>query len=245
MQWQDARSAKDYATADAIRAKLREVGIEAETLVSEMRRRPTATGGLPRPTGTAAPRQPPAEDARGGGRGRIPRAQAEALAMKWQEARWSKDYATADAIRSTLREVGIEAETLVEEIEMMGLTDVTDYNGGGTYQREPPPSEPANEDPLGYKEHRTAQAKALFQPTEAVNRHKDGGTGGLLTLDYNAIPELPENFGFTRVSGFVHANEEALSAYRRIQAEEEEAERRRIAERNAQTLGARRPRPIA
>ena len=45
-----------------------------------------------------------------------------------------------------------------------------------------PPPKPYEADPndtLAYREHRTEEAKALFQPTDAAARHKDGGTGGL------------------------------------------------------------------
>jgi len=239
MQWQDARSAKDYATADAVRSQLRAVGVEAEELVAELRRS-RVPAALPPPS-TATARQPRAPAGTGaearGSREAMPRKQAEALAMEWRSARSARDYTTADGIRSRLRAVGIEAEELADEIEMFGISD-----------RSPEPVDvsepagaaapPAEDDPLGYKEHMTAEAKALFKPTDAAARHKDGGTGGLLTIDYSLIPELPSELGFTVTAGKLHASETALSAYKQMKQEEEEAQRREVAERNSRNVRA-------
>ena len=168
----------------------------------------------------------------------MPRAEAERLALRWKSARSSKDYATADHIRTQLRAVGIEAEDLAYEIEIFGLeselADVSDAAGSSA-----PPPKPYEADPndtLAYREHRTEEAKALFRPTDAAARHKDGGTGGLLTLNYNVVEELPPNFGFTVTAGKTQASADALTAYKEMVRAEEEATRRQIAERNAQGL---------
>lgn len=178
----------------------------------------------------------------------MPRAEAEGLALQWKEAKRGKDYATADGIRSRLRAVGIEAEDLAEEIEIFGLSErmhpgASDGGEGGLDVSDavPEPYEPDANDPLAYRDHRSERTKALFAPTEAAARHKDGGTGGLLTLNYSLIPDLPENFGFTVTAGKAHANEDALTAYKQMKADEEEAMRKQVAERNAQTRMRVRP----
>ena len=121
----------------------------------------------------------------------MPKREAEGLAMRWKAARAAKDYATADRIRSELRAVGIEAEDLVFEMELCGLsgcgeTDQQQYGHGGSDVRgsdtaTPVPYEPDPNDQLAYREHRTDEAKAIFQPTEAAAQHRDGGTGQGLT----------------------------------------------------------------
>jgi len=248
LQWKEARSIKDYATADDIRSTLRAVGIEAEDLAAELgRRRPAANNC--QPSNTTEARAPPARGRDSGGAGEeardaMPRARAEALALEWKEARSQKDYATADGIRATLRAVGIEAEDLYQEIEIFGLSeslaahDIGD--AAGEAAERPTPYEPPADDPLAYRDHMSSEARALFAPTEAAARHKDGGTGGLLTLNYQVIPDLPPDIGYRVTAGKVHASEEALVAYKRLQEEEAAAQRRQIAERNAQTLRARR-----
>lgn len=244
MQWKAAKAARDYETADRIRSQLRTAGIEAEDLVAEMGRRPTPDSARQPPVVTSRPpaaRGAPTADAADAPSGRrgMAKKEAEALALQWQEARAGRDYATADGIRSRLRAVGIEAEDLAAEIEIFGLSsEAVDVSDEPTEVAvEGPPGRP---DPLAYTDHMSAEAKALFKPTEAAARHKDGGTGGLLTLDYNKIVDLPPDIGYTVTAGKAHANEEALRTYKHMLAEEEEANRRQIAERNAHTLRARR-----
>ena len=130
LQWKEAKSLKDYALADGIQSQLREVGIEAEDLAAELGRGGRSGGG-----GSSMPTMA-AEPSRSSSRSTMSRSQAEALAMRWRDAKSSKDYTTADSIRTQLRAVGIEAETLYQEIEFLGLSDPyfdlsdNDFGGG-------------------------------------------------------------------------------------------------------------------
>ena len=220
MQWKAARAAKDYAAADGIRSELRAVGIEAEDLAQEIE-----VYGL----------RVPVANTRVGRREGMPTHEAEALAMQWKAARAAKDYAAADGIRSELRAVGIEAEDLAQEIEIYGLSDRPhgDKEAHGASGAAVETYEPDPKDPLAYREHMSKEAKALFQPTEAATLHKDGGTGGLLTLNYALIPELPKDIGFTVTGGKAQASADALTMYKEMKRQEEEAKRRETAERNA------------
>ena len=86
----------------------------------------------------------------------MPREQAEALALRWRDARSAKDYATADAIRTQLRAVGVEAEDLAQEIEFFGLSAGHAERGGGAARdtsAAPTPYEPDPNDPLAYRDH--------------------------------------------------------------------------------------------
>ena len=92
------------------------------------------------------------------------------------------------------------------------------------------------------RDHRSKEARALGE-ARAVDlsaQHKDGGTGGLLTLNYSLIPELPDSVGFKVTSGKAHASADALDAYKEMMQQEAEATRREIAEANTRTLRARR-----
>ena len=132
LQWKEAKSLKNYALADGIRSQLREVGIEAEDLAAELGRGGRSGGG-----GSSMPTMA-TEPSRSSSRSTMSRSQAEALAMRWRDAKSSKDYTTADSIRTQLRAVGIEAETLYQEIEFLGLSDPyfdlsdNDFGGGGS-----------------------------------------------------------------------------------------------------------------
>ena len=240
LYWKELHSQKDYAAADLIRSQLRAIGIEAEKLAGELEPPVSRGGGRPSPAQVA--HMPARAAPRAGGRlcePAMPRKQVEALAMQWREAKSAKDYNAADAIRSRLRAIGVEAEDLAREIEMFGFSDEAFDEDDGAVGA-PPTAEPDPNDPLAYREHRTEQAKALMGPTELAGRHKDGGTGGLLALNYSIVPDLPEGIGFTVLSGKAHANAEALTAYKEAQAQAEEETRREIAARNAAVQQARR-----
>ena len=171
--------------------------------------------GLPSPPPSAVPRY---------------RLEAEELAVQWSSARRAKDYSTADAIRDRLRRAGFEPEELMEEIAIYGRSEPPAAPRAATA----PPEDVAEEaapDPLGYQPH--VARPADWGPTEAAMNHKDGGTGGLLTLNYQVLEPLPPDIGFTVTSGNISATEGPLLALKRIQEEEEAEERRRIAERNA------------
>jgi len=81
-QWVQAKRDKDFATADAIRAEMRAVGLEPDFL-----RPPDFQKG---PTDAAT----------------------EARLDQWVQAKRDKDFATADAIRAELRLRGIEPDKL-------------------------------------------------------------------------------------------------------------------------------------
>lgn len=166
------------------------------------------------------------------------RGEAEALALRWRDTKRAKDYATADAIRTQLRAVGIEAEELVQEIEIFGLSDLYDdvSDGAAGAGAQAPAHEPDPNDQLAYREHMTSKAKALFQPTEAAARHKDGGTGGLLCLNYSVVEDLPKELGFIVTAGKTQADKDALTAYKEIMKQKEEEERREIFDRNTRNL---------
>ena len=93
------------------------------------------------------------------------------------------------------------------------------------------------EHPFGYKP--TVSRHIEFGPTEAAKNHRDGGTGGLLALNYQKIEPLPKGIGFAVTSGFSTATADALLALKRMQQEEEERQRREIMQRNAASLRTR------
>merc|ERR1711920_920902 len=94
-QWEEARAQKDYATADAIRASLRDRGIAPQ------KERPGPPKALP---GATARPGPYTASAQAFG------PEVEAELNQWEEARAQKDYATADAIRASLRDRGIDPQ---------------------------------------------------------------------------------------------------------------------------------------
>jgi hypothetical protein len=98
-------------------------------------------------------------------------------------------------------------------------------------------SAPEEEHPFGYKP--TVSRHIEFGPTEAAKNHRDGGTGGLLALNYQKIEPLPKGIGFAVTSGFSTATADALLALKRMQQEEEERQRREIMQRNAASLRTR------
>lgn len=92
--WVDAKRAKDFAAADAIREELFALGVDAEW------ERPKGGGiGVPSSYGTSA------GSGRGGGQRYV-----EARLDEWVEAKRAKDFATADAIREELYAQGVDAE---------------------------------------------------------------------------------------------------------------------------------------
>ena len=172
----------------------------------------------------------------------MPTHEAEALAMQWKVARSARDYEAADGIRARLRSVGIEAEDLVQEIELFGLSgrNGNDWMASGTAHHETDEVLAADDpDPRSYRDHMSEEARQLFGPTEAASRHRDGGTGGLLTLNYSVVPDLPDEIGFKVTSGKAHASADALAAYKEVVRQQEEALRQEIADRNRQTLRVR------
>ena len=155
---------------------------------------------------------------------------AEALAEEWSAAKRQKDYYTADALRDRIRKAGFEPDELVEEMSIYGRTepdhkasraqvDVTD--------------EPTPYDPRGYQPTVPSRPAGWGGPTDAAKNHKDGGTGGLLTINYSAIVPLPPDIGLTVSSGKISATADPLLALKRLKEEEEERERERIRERNS------------
>ena len=107
------------------------------------------------------------------------RAAAESLAYEWYEAKRARDYNAADEIRSRLRAVGYEATDLYEEIELFGWSAPDGAVSASSADAARASSAPANidevahaesDDPLGYREHRDANTKALFAPTSAAVR---------------------------------------------------------------------------
>ena len=78
-------------------------------------------------------------------------------------------------------------------------------------------------------------------PTDAVKNHRDGGTAGLLTLNYQQIEPLPPEIGFTVTSGRISATADPLLTLRRLQEEEAAREREAIRQRNARSSL---PRPL-
>ena len=76
-----------------------------------------------------------------------------------------------------------------------------------------------------------------YNPTPAAKNHKDGGTGGLLTISYTDIQELPPDIGFTVMSQKWVATAEPLIALKKLQDEEQEAKRQLIAQSNRQGRG--------
>lgn len=183
-----------------------------------------AAGRAPGSDGASSLLSPPVTTASMG------RYEAEELAEQWQMARRERDYATADAIRARLRKASLEPEDIVDEISWYGRTP----RGGG----EPAPSSaPAptakKDDPLAYRP--TVERNVEWGPTDAAKNHRDGGTGGLLTLNYQQIEPLPADLGFVVTSSYATATKEPLLALKRLQEEEEERTRREIRERNAMT----------
>ena len=188
--------------------------------------------GGPLPEGLPPPQPTAASLAR--------RVEAEELSLKWASARRERDYATADAIRGQLRAAGFEPEEVAEEISMYGRTPTPSGGAGGVsaVARAVASAAPEEEEhPFGYKP--TVSRHIEFGPTEAAKNHRDGGTGGLLALNYQKIEPLPKGIGFAVTSGFSTATADALLALKRMQQEEEERQRREIMQRNAASLRTR------
>merc|ERR1719329_1825047 len=83
-EWVEAKRAKDYSAADAIRDELRSNGLDPDRL---------------RPRGYNPPFRPPSGSAAN-----------EALLDEWVEAKRAKDFATADRIRDDLRAAGVDPD---------------------------------------------------------------------------------------------------------------------------------------
>ena len=187
--------------------------------------------GGPLPEGLPPPQPTAASLAR--------RVEAEELSLKWASARRERDYETADAIRGQLRAAGFEPETVAEEISIYGRTPTPSGGASGVsaVASADASSAPEEEHPFGYKP--TVSRHIEFGPTEAAKNHRDGGTGGLLALNYQKIEPLPKGIGFAVTSGFSTATADALLALKRMQQEEEERQRREIMQRNAASLRTR------
>lgn len=188
--------------------------------------------GEPLPEGLPPPQPTAASLAR--------RVEAEELSLKWASARRERDYITADAIRGQLRAAGFEPEEVAEEISMYGRTPTPSGGAGGVSAVASAVASAAPEEeehPFGYKP--TVSRHIEFGPTEAAKNHRDGGTGGLLALNYQKIEPLPKGIGFAVTSGFSTATADALLALKRMQQEEEERQRREIMQRNAASLRTR------
>ena len=164
------------------------------------------------------------------------RVDAEALAEEWMQARRDRDYATADDIRARLRAHGLEPDEIAAEIEAHGRTPTgahTALGGSGISSASGGASAGENVKPDGYKPTVARPEGLAFGPTDAAKNHKDGGTGGLLALNYSAIEPLPEGIGFTVTSSHFSATAQPLLALKRIQLEEEAREKEKIRQRNA------------
>merc|ERR1712066_884983 len=85
-RWLVAKRSKDFETADAIRDELRAVGVDPDTV------RPRGWEASAAPTNTGD-------------------AWTEMQLDKWLAAKRSKDFATADAIRDNLRQLGVDPDT--------------------------------------------------------------------------------------------------------------------------------------
>jgi len=169
----------------------------------------------------------------------LKRIEAEELSTRWSEARRARDYGTADELRARVRMAGFEPDEVVEEIAMYGRTRAPAPSGSRCAA---PPSTAGQEvgrgDPLGYTPTVVRPAE-LHTMIDAAKNHKDGGTGGLLTLNYQTIVPLPVDLGFTVTSGYTSATAEPLLALKRLKEEEEERTRREISQRNAASGGSR------
>ena len=183
---------------------------------------------------------------------RLSRPAAERLSEQWIAARRAKQYATADALRDRLRKAGYEPQDVVEEIALYGYTGggavaEEDHDGGGGAAPDGGSAAGASgasvvaaeEDPLAYRET-VQRPEGYMGPTDAAKNHRDGGTAGLLTLNYQQIEPLPPEIGFTVTSGFTSATADPLLTLRRLQEEEAAREREEIRRRNAKSL----PRPL-
>jgi len=207
-----------------------------ETPSQEKPNRPAASrpqsGG--RTTSTGLPPPPPSKA------GGLSRAQAEELVDQWNTARRAKDYGTADGLRDRLRKAGYNPEEVLEEISLFGYSEEFEAPALGSAPQAASsasqPVEAASDDPLAYQP--TVPPKpAHWGPTDAIKNHKDGGTGGLLTLNYQTVVPLPPDIGFTVTSGNISATADSLLALKRVQEEEAERERQMIRERNAMAHG--------
>jgi len=164
------------------------------------------------------------------------RLEVEALSEQWAAARAARDYTTADAIRARVRKAGFDPEDMVEELATYGRTAPNTAPSESKLAGPHGPLPAAalaeeQEDPLAYRP--TVVRTVEWGPTDAAKNHKDGGTGGLLTLNYQSIEPLPPDIGFTVTSGSSIATKDPLLAYKRLQQEEEERTRREINERNS------------
>lgn len=82
-RWEDAKRNRDFAQSDAIRDRLRSIGVDADVERGHKRDKPRARGHV---------------------------AEVERELDRWEEAKRNKDFATSDAIRNQLRSQGIDAD---------------------------------------------------------------------------------------------------------------------------------------
>ena len=147
VQWVQARRDRDYVAADRIRSGLRAKGIEPESLEQEAKAELAAQ-----------------EEEEGGAEGYYEDEDASHaadldLTAQWLSAKRAKDYATADAIRGTLRARGVEPEVMARQLR--GGT-----RGGG--RQNAPASRGGGGAPRGVAQPRGgAAAKAAAEVDEA------------------------------------------------------------------------------
>mmetsp|Transcript_56513 Transcript_56513/g.155357 ORF Transcript_56513/g.155357 Transcript_56513/m.155357 type:complete len:171 (-) Transcript_56513:96-608(-) len=160
------------------------------------------------------------------------------MALEWADARRARDYATADGLRAKLRSAGHEPEELVFELETGALwidDDVpTSASAVPCGPAVPAATEPDPDDPLAYRVTAASGRgeRGEYNPSPHVANHKDGGTGGLLTISYTDVQKLPANIGFSVCSQKWVATAEPLIALKKMQEEEEERKRQEIAQSN-------------
>lgn len=245
-RWSDARKERDYETADRIRAELREQGLEPDVIAARMVARSARSGRRLSLTGRATPTE--GERAKPPAVAKIPSGPTQAqllLARKWEQAKRERDYETADRIRATLRSAGFEAEELVLELEMGAISNVNEVVAlaeTGTSSANVPDGQQtvaAPEDPLGYRVTASSGRgeRGEYNPSPFAALHKDGGTGGLLTISYTNVQELPDDIGFTVMSQKWVATAEPLLALKKMKQEENDKKRQLIAQSNRQSFG--------
>ena len=106
VQWVQARRDRDYGAADRLRSGLRAKGIEPESLEQEAKAELAAQDEEEE----GATEEEYYEDDDDSHAANLD------LAAQWLSAKRAKDYATADAIRGTLRERGVEPEAMARQL---------------------------------------------------------------------------------------------------------------------------------